>query len=95
MCRTYYYDLQGENGELEELGLHGLKVIPEFITVEEEQRLVEDMDTLPWDKSQSGRRKQNFGPKTNFKKRKVKLGEFKGFPQTTKFIQVPIISFYA
>ena len=34
------------------------------------------------------RRKQNFGPKANFKKRKTKLGDFKGFPKSTQFIQV-------
>ncbi|XP_023344635.1 alpha-ketoglutarate-dependent dioxygenase alkB homolog 4 isoform X2 [Eurytemora carolleeae] len=85
--RIYYYDLGGDNLKIETLGLSGLQVIPEFISKEEEIALVKDMDALPWDKSQSGRRKQNYGPKTNFKKKKVKIGEFKGFPQTTKYIQ--------
>uniref|UniRef100_A0A1B6CU01 Uncharacterized protein n=1 Tax=Clastoptera arizonana TaxID=38151 RepID=A0A1B6CU01_9HEMI len=30
---------------------------------------------------------QNFGPKCNFKKRKLQLGNFKGFPKSTKFVQ--------
>lgn len=30
---------------------------------------------------------QNFGPKCNFKKQKIKLGDFKGFPFFTKFVQ--------
>lgn len=30
---------------------------------------------------------QNFGPKTNFKKKKLRLGTFNGFPRTTKFVQ--------
>ena len=87
LCRIYYYDLEEDNLKIESLGLSGLQVIPEFISKEEEIALVKDMDALPWDKSQSGRRKQNYGPKTNFKKKKVKIGEFKGFPQTTKYIQ--------
>lgn len=30
---------------------------------------------------------QNFGPKCNFKKRKLRLGTFNGFPQSTEFVQ--------
>lgn len=30
---------------------------------------------------------QNFGPKCNFKKRRLQLGSFNGFPQSTKFVQ--------
>ena len=41
----------------------------------------------PWSISQSGRRKQNYGPRANFKKRKAKVGAFQGFPMPTKFIQ--------
>lgn len=62
---------------------------------------------MPWDVSQSGRRKQvcyiflisaitillqlnifqNFGPKCNFKKRRISMGNFNGFPLSTKFVQ--------
>ncbi|KAG4071958.1 hypothetical protein HA402_006119 [Bradysia odoriphaga] len=45
------------------------------------------IDEMPWDGSQSGRRKQNFGPKTNFKKMKLAVGPFEGFPAFTKFVQ--------
>lgn len=34
---------------------------------------------------------QNFGPKTNFKKRKLRLGEFDGFPAFSKFVQKKLI----
>lgn len=42
---------------------------------------------------------QNFGPSCNFKKRKIKVGSFRGFPAETKFIQekfssVPILNDY-
>ena len=65
----------------------GIKIIEDFVSCEEESQLVQDLDTLPWTLSQSGRRKQNYGPKANFKKKKVKPGHFDGFPKCTKFIQ--------
>ena len=65
----------------------GIKIIPDFVSEEEESKLVKDLDEIPWDQSQSGRRKQNFGPRANFKKRKTKVGGFRGFPQCTEFIQ--------
>lgn len=39
-----------------------------------------------WEISQSGRRKQNYGPKCNFKKRKIQLGNFNGFPAYSKVV---------
>jgi len=78
----------------------GLRVITDFVSEAEESRLLDDLDTLEWDTSQSGRRKQNFGPRANFKKRKVKAGQnFKGFPKQTQFVQdrfkqVPLLSGY-
>jgi len=65
----------------------GIKLITNFVTADEEESLLEDLDQAPWSISQSGRRKQNYGPKANFKKRKAKLGTFQGFPKPTKFIQ--------
>ena len=66
----------------------GVQIIKEFISESEENKLVQDLDSLSWDTSQSGRRKQNFGPRANFKKRKAKPGEnFRGFPRCTKFVQ--------
>lgn len=72
-----------ENG----LPLPGILVQEEFISAEEGAQLIKDLDDLPWDISQSGRRKQNFGPKTNFKKRKLQVGNFAGFPSTTEYVQ--------
>lgn len=59
--------------------------------------LLKGVDDMAWDLSQSGRRKQNFGPKCNFKKQKLRLGDFNGFPNCTKFVQdkfnsVPILN---
>jgi len=78
----------------------GIKIIPDFISEEEEKQLVSNLDLLPWDLSQSGRRKQNFGPRANFNKRKAKVGQnFVGFPLGTKFVQdrfssVPLLENY-
>lgn len=84
-----------------------------FLNEDEAKKLMEALDYLPWQTSQSGRRKQvylclikintslymfmyfklkffnlqNFGPKCNFKKRKLQLGVFDGFPKTTQFVQ--------
>merc|ERR1719350_1473481 len=74
-----------ETGEVREMP--GLMVIQDFLSLEEESKLVSDLDCLPWDPSQSGRRKQNFGPRANFKKRKTKVGNFCGFPEVTRFVQ--------
>ena len=71
----------------EEPVFQGIKIIRDFVTLDEEKTLLEDLDEAPWTTSQSGRRKQNYGPRANFKKRKAKLGAFQGFPMPTKFIQ--------
>jgi alkylated DNA repair protein alkB family protein 4 len=39
----------------------GIKLIRDFVSKEEEETLLRDLDLIPWDASQSGRRKQNFG----------------------------------
>lgn len=65
----------------------GLLVQTDFINESEEDDLMRGIDEMKWDISQSGRRKQNFGPKTNFKKQKLALGSFTGFPEFSKFVQ--------
>ncbi|XP_041504643.1 alpha-ketoglutarate-dependent dioxygenase alkB homolog 4 isoform X2 [Microtus oregoni] len=42
--------------------------------------MVRLMDTDPWKPSQSGRRKQDYGPKVNFRKQKLKMAGFQGLP---------------
>uniref|UniRef100_A0A1A7W8E8 AlkB, alkylation repair homolog 4 n=1 Tax=Iconisemion striatum TaxID=60296 RepID=A0A1A7W8E8_9TELE len=51
-----------------------------FVSEEEEKELISAMDEDVWNLSQSGRRKQDFGPKVNFKKRKVRVADFTGLP---------------
>lgn len=65
----------------------GVYIKLDFLSREEASALMKSLDDLPWEASQSGRRKQNFGPKCNFKKRRLRVGEFNGFPCNTRFIQ--------
>lgn len=63
--------------ELESIGAF---LFEDFLTEAEETALATLMDSGDWIPSQSGRSKQDFGPKANFKRRKAKLGNFKGIP---------------
>lgn len=77
--------------------LPGILLIHDFISKEEESKIVSNIDKTSWAPSQSGRRKQDFGPKVNFKKHKVKIGDFNGFPEFADFIidrlaSVPCVS---
>ena len=77
----------------------GICIIENFVSKDEEAALLHDLEKIPWDPSQSGRRKQNFGPRANFKKKKAKVGPFVGFPSCTKIIQdrfrtVPLLASY-
>ena len=65
----------------------GVYIQLEFLNSNEIASLMKALDEIPWEASQSGRRKQNFGPKCNFKKRKLRLGSFDGFPGSTRFVQ--------
>ncbi|CAK9807377.1 Alpha-ketoglutarate-dependent dioxygenase alkB homolog 4 [Anthophora plagiata] len=75
----------------------GVYIKLEFLNVHEIKTLMKALEEIPWEISQSGRRKQNFGPKCNFKKKKLQLGNFNGFPKSTQFVQqkfseVPILN---
>lgn len=76
--------------------LEGIYIEMDFLSDREHDRLMQGIDSMAWDLSQSGRRKQNFGPKCNFKARKLRLGNFQGFPKFSRFVQekfekVPIL----
>ena len=99
LCYQLYTEKECLNCNEIHSAFPGIKVIRNFVTANEEKELIEELDKIPWDVSQSGRRKQNFGPRANFKKRKVKVGSFNGFPKPTDFVQerfktVPILEDY-
>ncbi|VDK75222.1 unnamed protein product [Litomosoides sigmodontis] len=58
----------------------GLNVVTDFLTEAEEVDLVDAIDKADWALSQSGRRKQDYGPRVNFKRRKIKMDRFLGMP---------------
>lgn len=77
----------------------GVAVNLNFLSDDESSELVHEVDNnLGWDASQSGRRKKNYGPKVNFKKKKLAVGaKFEGFPPVTRFVRerlrtVPVLS---
>ena len=61
-------------------------MLPEFVSELEETVIVQEIDKINWVESQSGRRKQDFGPKVNFKRKKIKLDTFKGFPEHSEVL---------
>lgn len=77
-----------DNGEDDDtfITIDGVHVFEEVITPEEEAAIVSSIDKTEWVNSQSGRRKQDFGPKLNFKKKKVNLSGFAGLPSYVKDI---------
>ncbi|XP_057658683.1 alpha-ketoglutarate-dependent dioxygenase alkB homolog 4 [Diorhabda carinulata] len=80
-------DNSHENHFAQPIQYPGIFIKSDFLSETEENELVKCLDAMPWDSSQSGRRKQNFGPKCNFKKKKIRLGTFEGFPLKTQFVQ--------
>jgi DNA N6-methyl adenine demethylase len=51
----------------------GFKLIKNFVNDEESKEIIQEVNSHGWVNSQSGRKKQDFGPKINYKKRKVKF----------------------
>lgn len=78
---------QHPNHKGNSLDYSGVCIDLDFLNEDEERQLINGIDSMPWSLSQSGRRKQNFGPKCNFKKRKLQVGDFNGFPEFSRFIQ--------
>ncbi|KAE8622618.1 hypothetical protein XENTR_v10005307 [Xenopus tropicalis] len=83
-----YSPLEGIAKGLDGCWFHfpGVYLIQDFVTEDEEQHLVNFMDQEEWRLSQSGRRKQDFGPKVNFKKQKLRVGNFSGLPNVSQVI---------
>lgn len=65
----------------------GIYLLFDFLNEQEASKVVKSVDELTWDLSQSGRRKKNFGPKINFKKKKLRVEFFNGFCDSTQFIR--------
>jgi alkylated DNA repair protein alkB family protein 4 len=66
--------------------ISGIHLFEEVITPDEEAELVRQIDASEWVNSQSGRRKQDYGPRVNFKKQKLSLEKFHGLPHYIRSI---------
>lgn len=66
--------------------LPGIAVVEEAVSEAQELLLEENIERTKWVESQSGRFKQDFGPKVNFKKQKVKFDTFFGFPSYMSYV---------
>ncbi|XP_070536662.1 LOW QUALITY PROTEIN: alpha-ketoglutarate-dependent dioxygenase alkB homolog 4-like [Ptychodera flava] len=64
----------------------GVCILEKFVSEAEEADIVKEMDKSQWKDSQSGRRKQDYGPKVNFKKQKVNHSTFCGLPAFSELI---------
>ncbi|KAJ8342924.1 hypothetical protein SKAU_G00328520 [Synaphobranchus kaupii] len=73
-----------EGGEHESFPFPGVLLWEDFVSEEEERDLVNRIDQDEWKESQSGRKKQDFGPKVNFKKQRVRTGTFSGLPAVSR-----------
>jgi alkylated DNA repair protein alkB family protein 4 len=75
------------NHDLEaNIRINGILLIQNFIDENEEIYLVDEINKSKWIDSQSGRFKQDYGPKVNFKKKKLKLQTFTGLPSYSKLL---------
>ncbi|KAI5127937.1 Alpha-Ketoglutarate-Dependent Dioxygenase Alkb 4 [Manis pentadactyla] len=89
-CFIYYSDtgwaVGAEESDFEgwAFPFPGVTLIEDFVTREEEAEMVQLMDREPWKLSQSGRRKQDYGPKVNFRKQKLKTTGFTGLPSFSR-----------
>lgn len=51
----------------------GFELVTDIVDAQEEAEILRDVEAWPWHPSQSGRWKQDFGPKANFKRQQVKV----------------------
>jgi alkylated DNA repair protein alkB family protein 4 len=65
----------------------GFYTIHNLLNTDELSAIYKEVDGFNWSDSQSGRKKQDFGPKINYKKRKVKFTDSKDFPSYAKVLQ--------
>ena len=76
----------GQAAPQDHLDLNGIFLLNEFISRSEEILLTNEIYKSKWTDSQSGRFKQDFGPKANFNKKKLKFTTFTGLPYYSRLI---------
>lgn len=61
-------------------GFSGLCLVPDALGEDEAADLLAEIERWPFSPAQSGKRKQHFGAKANFNKRKINPARFEGLP---------------
>ena len=59
----------------------GLLVWRDFVSERDAERLLADIETRPFKPAQSGKAKQHFGPRMNFRKQRMNARGFEGLPE--------------
>jgi alkylated DNA repair protein alkB family protein 4 len=65
----------------------GVRVFPDFLSPSEAEALLFEIDRSVFVKAQSGKRKQHYGPKINFNKKKMNTENFQGIPAYARRIE--------
>jgi alkylated DNA repair protein alkB family protein 4 len=65
----------------------GVRVFRDFLSEHEADRLLAEIETLPFKPAQSGKLKQHHGAKVNFNKQKLNARAFRGLPGYTGWIE--------
>lgn len=73
----FEFDSQSAPGCAE---FQGVRVFRDFLSPAESDDLLREIDRSEFTKAQSGKRKQHYGPKINFNKRKINAKNFRGLP---------------
>jgi alkylated DNA repair protein alkB family protein 4 len=58
----------------------GIRVYPQALSAAEADQILKQIDARPFAPSQSGKRKQHFGPRFNFMRRRMNAERFAGLP---------------
>jgi alkylated DNA repair protein alkB family protein 4 len=58
----------------------GVRVYRDALTTEETERLLREIEAVPFVPSQSGKHKQHYGPRFNFTRRRMNADRFEGLP---------------
>jgi alkylated DNA repair protein alkB family protein 4 len=65
----------------------GVHVFRDFVSADEADRLLEEIEKASFVPAQSGKLKQHYGPKVNFNKRKINTSQFQGLPEYARWIE--------
>ncbi|HPG25126.1 MAG TPA: alpha-ketoglutarate-dependent dioxygenase AlkB [Myxococcota bacterium] len=71
-------------------GFRGLRLYRDVVSEVEAARILRTIEATPFQPAQSGKRKQHFGPRINFSKRRIQLGGFSGIPDYAREIEARV-----